>query len=128
VPYEGIEETITAIQSLGLKVMITEMDIDVIPRSRWWAEGGKYREELARFNPYTNGCPADVLQRQAERYRKLFGIFRQHMDAIAHITFWDLHDGRSWLNHFPWERVNYPLLFDRNAQPKPAFRAVLSEP
>ena len=40
-PYKGIEETITAIQSLGLKVMITEMDIDVIPRSRWWAEGGK---------------------------------------------------------------------------------------
>ena len=28
-----------------------------------------------------------------------------------------------WLNHFPWERVDYPLLFDRNAQPKPAFEA-----
>ena len=128
VPYEGIEETITAIQHLGLKVMITEMDIDVIPRSRWWAEGGKYRDELARFNPYTNGCPADVLQRQAEQYRKLFSIFRRHADTIARITFWDLHDGRSWLNHFPWERVNYPLLFDRNAKPKPAFGAVLSEP
>ena len=127
-PYEGIEETITAIQNLGLKVMITEMDIDVIPRSRWWAEGGKYRDELARFNPYTNGCPADVLQRQAEQYRKLFSIFRRHADTIARITFWDLHDGRSWLNHFPWERVNYPLLFDRNAKPKPAFGAVLSEP
>jgi len=128
VPYEGIEETITAIQHLGLKVMITEMDIDVIPRSRWWAEGGKYRDELARFNPYTNGCPADVLQRQAEQYRKLFSIFRRHADTIARITFWDLHDGRSWLNHFPWERVNYPLHFDRNAKPKPAFGAVLSEP
>ncbi len=128
VPYEGIEETITAIQKLGLKVVVSEMDIDVIPRSRWWAEGGKYREELARFNPYTNGCPADVLQRQADQYRKLFGIFRRHADAIARITFWDLHDGRSWLNHFPWERVNYPLLFDRKARPKPAFGAVLSEP
>jgi endo-1,4-beta-xylanase len=83
---------------------------------------------LARFNPYTNGCPAGVLQRQAEQYRKLFSIFRRHSDGIARITFWDLHDGRSWLNHFPWERVNYPLLFDRNANPKPAFGAVLSEP
>ncbi len=128
VPYEGIEETITAIQKLGLKVVVSEMDIDVIPRSRWWAEGGKYRDELARFNPYTNGCPADILQRQAEQYRKLFSIFLRHADAIARITFWDLHDGRSWLNHFPWERVNYPLLFDRNARPKPAFGAVLSEP
>ena len=128
VPYQDIEETISAIHSLGLKVMMTEFDLDAIPRARWWADGGKHREELARLNPYTNGCPADVLQRQAEQYRKLFSIFRQHSDAIARITFWDLHDGRSWLNHFPWERVNYPLLFDRNAEPKPAFGAVLSEP
>jgi len=128
VPYQDLEETISAIHSLGLKVMLTEFDLDAIPRARWWADGGKHREELARLNPYTNGCPADVLQRQAEQYRKLFSIFRQHSDAIARITFWDLHDGRSWLNHFPWERVNYPLLFDRNAKPKPAFGAVLTEP
>ena len=126
--YQDIEDTIAAIHSLGLKVMMTEFDLDAIPRARWWADGGQHRQELARFNPYTNGCPAAVLQRQAEQYRKLFSIFRQHSDAIARITFWDLHDGRSWLNHFPWERVNYPLLFDRNARPKPAFGAVLSEP
>ena len=77
VPYKDIEETIRAIQSLGLKVMITEMDIDVIPRARWWAEGGKFREELARFNPYTNGCPAAVLERQAEQYQKLFAHLPQ---------------------------------------------------
>ena len=125
VPYQDLEETISAIHSLGLKVMITEFDLDAIPRARWWADGGKHREELARFNPYTNGCPTDVLQRQAEQYGKLFRIFRQHSEAITRITFWDLHDGRSWLNHFPWERVNYPLLFDREAKPKPAFRAAL---
>jgi endo-1,4-beta-xylanase len=128
VPYQDLEDTISAIHSLGLKVMMTEFDLDAIPRARWWADGGKHREELARFNPYTNGCPADVLQRQADQYRKLFRIFRQHSDAIARITFWDLHDGRSWLNHFPWERVNYPLLFDRDARPKPAFDAVLRLP
>ena len=128
VPYQNLEDTISAIHSLGLKVMMTEFDLDAIPRARWWADDGKHREEMARLNPYTNGCPADVLQRQADQYRKLFSIFRQHSDAIARITFWDLHDGRSWLNHFPWERVNYPLLFDRNAKPKPAFGAALSEP
>ena len=128
VPYQDLEDTIAAIHSLKLKVMMTEFDLDAIPRARWWADGGQHREELARFNPYTNGCPAGVLQRQAEQYRQLFSIFRQHSDAIARITFWDLHDGRSWLNHFPWERVNYPLLFDRDAGPKPAFGAVLSEP
>jgi endo-1,4-beta-xylanase len=128
VPYQDIEETITAIQSLGLKVMITEFDLDAIPRARWWAEGGKYRPELERLNPYTNGCPASVLERQADQYQKLFTLFRRHADAIARISFWDLHDGRSWLNHFPWERANHPLLFDRNVRPKPAFDAVMQIP
>jgi endo-1,4-beta-xylanase len=128
VPYQDIEETITAIQGLGLKVMITEFDLDTIPRARWWAENGKYRPELARLNPYTNGCPAAVLVRQADQYEKLFTLFRRHADAITRISFWDLHDGRSWLNHFPWERADYPLLFDRNVQPKPAYDAVMQIP
>jgi endo-1,4-beta-xylanase len=35
-------------------------------------------------------------------------------------------DGASWLNNFPIRgRVNYPLLFDRQGQPKPAFQAVV---
>lgn len=126
VPYEQIEATIKAIHDLGLQVAITECDIDAIPRGRWWADGGKHREEIAKINPYTNGCPADVLQRQAEQYGKLFEIFQRHQGAIARVTFWDLHDGRSWLNHFPWERTNHPLLFDRDAEPKPAYRAVMS--
>lgn len=126
VPFEDVEATIAAIAALGLKVAITECDIDVIPRARWWAEGGRHREELRQVNPYPDGCPADVLQRQAGQYARLFAIFRRHRQAIARVTFWDLHDGRSWLNHFPWERVNHPLLFDRDANPKPAFEAVLS--
>jgi endo-1,4-beta-xylanase len=128
VPYQELEETISAIHGLGLKVMMTEFDLDAIPRAKWWSDGGKHREELARLNPYTNGCPSEVLQRQADQYGKLFRIFRQHTNAIARVTFWDLHDGRSWLNHFPWERVNYPLLFDRDARPKPAYDAVLQIP
>ena len=126
VPFRELDETISAIHDLGLKVMITEFDLDAIPRAKWWAEGGKHRAELARWNPYATGCPSEVLDRQAEQYGKLFGVFRRHAGAIERVTFWDLHDGRSWLNHFPWERVNYPLLFDRNARPKPAFSAALS--
>lgn len=128
VPFRDIEETIAAIGQLGLKVMITEMDIDVIPRSRWWADGGKHREELSHLNPYPADCPPDILKRQAEQYAKLFAIFRRHSDKIARATFWDLHDGQSWLNDFPWHRRNYPLLFDRNAQGKPALDAVLAVP
>jgi endo-1,4-beta-xylanase len=126
VPFKDIEDTLVAMRKLGVKVVVSELDIDVIPRSRWWAENGKHRDELARLDPYRDGCPPDVLKRQAEQYGRLFEIFRRHADTIARVSFWDLHDGQSWLNDFPWKRVNHPLLFDRAGKPKPAFSAVIS--
>jgi endo-1,4-beta-xylanase len=42
------------------------------------------------------------------------------------VTFWGLHDGISWKNDFPiGGRTNYPLLFDRNLAPKPAYDRLL---
>ena len=44
----------------------------------------------------------------------------------ARITFWGVNDAESWLNNFPTGgRTNYPLLFDRQGKPKPAFDAIL---
>jgi endo-1,4-beta-xylanase len=125
VPFDDIEATILAVKELGLKVVVSELDIDVIPRSRWWADGGKHREELARLDPYRDGCPPEILRRQAEQYAQLFRIFKKHSATILRVSFWDLHDGQSWLNGFPWRRVNHPLLFDRQGKPKPAFHAVM---
>lgn len=124
-PLADLEATLVTLRELGVKVVVSELDIDVIPRSKWWADGGKYRDELARVNPYRDGCPPEILQRQAEQYGQLFQLFRKYADVIARISFWNLHDGQSWLNEFPWRRVNYPLLFDRAGQPKPAFEAVI---
>lgn len=126
VPFADLEATLVAMRAMGLKVVVSELDIDVIPRGRWWADDGKHREELAKLNPYADGCPPDILQRQAEQYGQLFRLFRQYADVIARVSFWNLHDGQSWLNGFPWRRVNHPLLFDRAGQPKPAFDAVLA--
>ncbi len=125
VPLAEIEDTLKAMRELGVKVVISELDIDVIPRGKWWADGGTHREELARFNPYRDACPPEILARQAEQYGALFHIFRRYADVIERVSFWNLHDGQSWLNDFPWRRVNHPLLFDRQGQPKPAFHAVI---
>lgn len=124
-PLADLEATLVAMRELSVKVVVSELDIDVIPRARWWAEGGKYREEMAKLNPYRDGCPPEILRRQADEYAQLFRLFRRHAAGIARISFWNLHDGQSWLNYFPWRRVNHPLLFDRAGQPKPAFDAVL---
>lgn len=125
VPFEALERTLIAMRKLGMKVVVSELDIDVIPRGRWWVNHGAERETLAQYDPYVDGCPPEVLQRQAEQYAQLFRLFKKYQDTIMRISFWNLHDGQSWLNQFPWKRTNHPLLFDRQGAPKPAYEAVM---
>jgi len=125
VPFRDIEALIGATKEFGLKMMVSELDLGVVPRGRWWADGGKHRAEMAKTDPLSGGCPPELLQRQASQYAELFRLFTAHSNAIGRVTFWNLHDGRSWLNTFPWKHAEYPLLFDRSAAPKPAFWAVM---
>jgi GH35 family endo-1,4-beta-xylanase len=125
IQFDNLELLFSELRKLGLKVVISELDIDVVPRSRWWADGGKYRDEISKIDPYKNGCPPEILARQADQYAQLFRLFKQNEDIVESVSFWNLHDGESWLNAFPWNRVNHPLLFDRNRKPKPAFHAVI---
>ncbi len=123
-----LDDTIRAFSKLGLKVMITELDVDVLPpatRSRA-AEVDMHFELQAELNPYANGLPDSVQQALAKRYADLFAVFFKHRDSISRVTFWGVTDGDSWLNNWPVKgRTNYPLLFDRACQPKPGFDAVI---
>lgn len=120
-----LKETFDALRELDIKVVVSELDIDVVTRGRWWAEDGKYREDLKTFDPFQNGLPREIAQQQSQQYAALFRLFDQYRDVIARVSFWNLHDGQSWLNDFPWKRTNHPLLFDRNLQPKPAYNKVV---
>ncbi|MBU3666796.1 MAG: endo-1,4-beta-xylanase [Chthoniobacterales bacterium] len=124
IPFEDIEDAIVAFDRLGMKVMITELDIDVVARETSGAE--VRRREQDGDDPFVNGLPDDVEQRLAEQYARLFALFLKHQDKITRVTFWGLHDGRSWLNNWPSKRTNHPLLWDRALQPKPALSAVLA--
>ena len=126
VPLADIETMVNAVNEMGVKVVISELDLGVVPRRRWWADGGIHQAELTKSDLYEKGCPADILRRQADQYGKLFTLFRKLHAGIIRVTFWNLHDGRSWLNHFPWNHTEYPLLFDRDKNPKPAFDAVMA--
>ncbi|GAC1474666.1 MAG: hypothetical protein NVSMB9_25460 [Isosphaeraceae bacterium] len=119
-----LRQTFDALRKLKIKVVVSELDIDVVPRSRWWADNGKHRDEIARSNPYRDGLPDEIARKQAEQYAALFRLFDEYSDLIERVSFWNLHDGESWLNDFPWRRVNHPLLFDHHRRPKPAFDAV----
>ncbi len=121
------EATIADLAATGVKVAITELDIDVLP-SAWGhtADVGLKVKDDAKLNPYPNGLPENVQQALTKRYADLFAVYWKHRDVISRVTFWGVTDGQSWLNNWPVRgRTSYPLLFDRNGQPKPAFQAVL---
>lgn len=123
VPFAAIEESIEAYAALGLKVMITELDLEVLPRNFSGAEvSQRMASKDPALNPYAKGIPDSVLQQQASDYENLFRLFLKHKDKITRVTFWGVHDGQSWLNGWPVPgRTNYPLVFDRQGKPKPAF-------
>jgi endo-1,4-beta-xylanase len=126
VPFQHIEESILAYAALGLKVAITELDIEVLPRQYQGAEVGMRMQADSASNPYQTGLPEQVQKQLASDYAQLFKLFHKHRDKISRVTLWGLTDGDSWLNGWPIRgRTNHPLLFDRNYLPKPAFYAVV---
>jgi endo-1,4-beta-xylanase len=113
-------DTIEAFRAFGIKVNITELDVDVLPRVNRSnsADVSGTSTATASLNPYTAGLPDDMQQKLAARYADLFRIFIKYRGTIDRITFWGVTDGGSWLNNFPVRgRTNYSLLFDRRGQP-----------
>jgi len=112
---DEIDTALVDLHATGLKVMYSELDINLLPNTPRGAD-----PSLA--NPYVGGLPDAVQQQLARRYAGVFGVFLKHRDAVTRVTFWGLSDADSWLNR---GRMNYPLLWDRQRQPKMAFHAVV---
>ncbi len=125
----AVDSTITALAATGVRVNVTELDVDVLPaatRSQG-AEVTLRAERRSELDPYAAGLPDSVQQALARRYAELFGVFLKHRDVIDRVTFWNVTDRESWLNDWPVRgRTSYPLLFDRRGRPKPAFDAVVA--
>lgn len=121
------EKSIKAFAAEGVKVMITELDLSVLP----WPEGNygaavetsfEYQKAL---NPYTEGLPAEKAKEQTDFFVKLFSLYLKYQKDITRVTFWGLTDGDSWKNGWPVPfRTDYPLAFDRNYEPKPFVEAI----
>ena len=127
-PLEEIEKSIQEFSALGIKVMFTELDITVLPNP-WDLTGADVNQRYeanSTMNPYPAGLPTEIQNKLAQEYGDLFQLFRRYQDKITRVTFWGVEDGHSWLNGWPIPgRTNYPLLFDRNLKPKPAYYTVI---
>jgi endo-1,4-beta-xylanase len=132
-----IEDAIDAYAACGVKVMITELDVDVLPLTKegqiigqGMADKQFQLEEFKTFlDPYQKGLPDSMQKVLANRYGELFSIFYKRREKITRVTLWGVHDGMSWKNDYPIPgRTNYPSLWDRQRKPKPALSAVLNVP
>ncbi|PRY83793.1 endo-1,4-beta-xylanase [Mongoliibacter ruber] len=124
---EEFEKSIQAFAALGLEVLITEMDVSVLPSpsNHQGAEITDTFEYQKEINPYTEGLTKEAEQEFHDRYMDFFRLFDKYSDHITRVTFWGVTDGHSWKNNFPVRgRTDYPLLFDRSYQAKPVVKSI----
>ncbi|CAM3839630.1 hypothetical protein LIHA111178_11375 [Litorimonas haliclonae] len=102
----------------GLINHITELDVSFYQDPGTCYETGTNCQPDLGPNP-----PENLLADQARLLRNIFDRLVTK-PSVESVTFWGVRDGDSWLNSNPAERFNYPLLFDRDGEPKSAFHAI----
>ena len=125
---EEFEKSMLAFAKEGVKVMITEWDMSALPTVSRTANISDTVAFKKALNPYPNELPDSVSQAWNARMKQFFELFEKHADIVDRVTAWGVSDGDSWKNGFPIRgRKDYPLLFDRNYQPKPWVKEVIEE-
>ena len=113
-----LTNTIKRFVDLGLKIQVTELDISVYNKEHNTRER-KTEDSNTEFTSEKEAA-------QIEMYKRCFTVFEKYKKQITGITFWNISDRSSWLDNFPVRgRKDYPLLFDKNLQPKKAFWEVV---
>ena len=107
---DQVAEAIELYASLDVDIQVTELDFSLF-----------MQEDGTAFD----APPAELLEKQAERYGELFAVFRKYKKYISCVTMWGISDATTWLSNDPFKgRKNWPLLFDDNQQPKDSFYRV----
>ena len=125
---DEFEKSIEAFSTLGVKVMITELDLTLLPfpDQNVGAEVSASFDYQQKMDPYKNGLPDSVNVQFEKRYLDFFKLFLKHQDVISRVTQWGVNDAQSWRNYWPIDgRTDYPLLFDRDNQPKPVVAKII---
>ena len=99
---EDIAANVRRLAALGLKVNISEMDVRI--------------KELPL-------AMSERLEMQRRIYHDVIAACIKEK-GFTSITFWGFTDAHSWINE-AGQGPDYPLLFDENYQPKPAYWGVM---
>ncbi|KAA6307474.1 hypothetical protein EZS27_040856, partial [termite gut metagenome] len=127
---EEFEKSLSAFSDAGVKVMITELDLTILPspRRNLGADVSTNFEYQNEINPYKESLPDSVSKAWTKRMGDFFRLFLKHQDKITRVTLWGVSDENSWRNFWPVPgRTDYPLLFDRNHNAKPIVNLIIEE-
>ncbi len=113
---EELEKSIQLFSSLGLQIQFTELDVSVY--------AGRQGGQLIRGQAEAAVLTPEMEQKQLEKYKMIFEVFRKYKKNITGVTFWNISDKYSWLDGRG--RKNFPLLFDQKLQPKKAYWEVVN--
>jgi len=102
IPEQVISRTLQQFASLGLSVSISELDVSVYP----------YRGTLQQKVQYQAHVYGEVLRACLS------------LPQCTSFTMWGFTDRYSWVPQFT-HHLDFPLIFDENYQPKPAYYALI---
>ncbi len=96
---QGLKDTLKTFENKGKTLVISELDMNM---------KGLLSKPLN-----------ELYSLQAKEYLQMFDIF-DDCKAVKAVNFWGTTDDKSWIC-FDGPGSDYPLLFDKDKQPKPAF-------
>ena len=124
-----VEQSITRLIEAGTNVAITELDVTVLPLPDNAHTGADITQNFTAhpiYDPYVEGLPPARQQLLADKYAALFSLFLNYAEHINRVTLWGTTDGDSWRNNWPIRgRTDYPLLLDRQGNPKAAYHGIV---
>jgi len=116
---DAIETSFKNLKAAGVKILITEWDISILPSPYSGANISQNFRYSKEMDPYREAVPDSVQKEWNKRVLDMFGLYLKYNDVVDRVTVWGLTDNGTWLNNFPIRgRKDYPLLFDRNNKRK----------
>jgi len=117
---EGIDRFSAKTRKDGKKLIIQVCELDFSVFSNAKGEGDDKK--------ISNDKLDERLTDLAANYRAFFDMFetKYNQGKLDMVLIWGIADGHSWLNNHPVSgRTDYPLLFDRDYEPKEAFNKLI---
>jgi endo-1,4-beta-xylanase len=123
---EATETSMKKLKAAGLKILITEWDMSILPSPYTGADIATRFKYTKEKDPYRDAVPDSVQQKWEKRMRSMFGLFLKYSGVVERVTVWGLNDAGSWMNNFPIPgRKDYATLFDRNNKPKTVVKEMI---